>query len=119
MDRALEEYREYAGKKTAAMRRRTNQGFYNKEKLAALTHYSNGRLECACCHEKEYLFLGLDHIVPVGKLRKKNAGSIYSQMRRESFPPGLQVLCHNCNMAKRGLPTCPVHNPPACVQDAL
>jgi hypothetical protein len=31
----------------------------------------------------------------------------FAWLKREGYPPGLQVLCHNCNCAKGKKATCP------------
>lgn len=64
--------------------------------------YSGGR--CACCGETEPSFLTLDHINNDGKKHRKEVGRtgapFYSWLVKNGFPPGLQVLCANCNMSK-------------------
>ena len=43
---------------------------------------------------------------PIG--RKSGAGaSFYRWLKQNRFPPGLQVLCHNCNLAKSAYGSCP------------
>lgn len=85
-----------------------------KLKHDLLTHYSSGKMVCACpgCGVSEERFLTLDHIIPraITKLDKRGNGrETYERLRREGMPSGMQVLCHNCNQAKRALPVCPVH----------
>lgn len=73
-------------------------------------HYSAGGMRCACCKEAHSMFLALDHIggegprMP-GVSRKGNA--FFAWLKRQEFPPGLQVLCHNCNCAKGRNQSCP------------
>lgn len=86
---------------------------YNqKVRLGVLIHYSNGRLICNCCGEKEYKFLCIDHINNDGyKNRvkgKRYAGTgLYSWIKSRKYPDGFQVLCHNCNCAKAFYGDCP------------
>ncbi len=71
-------------------------------------HY--GGWVCACCGETERLFLTLDHINNDGaEFRRKIAGKqargggqiTYMWLAQNGFPPGLQVLCSNCQHGKR------------------
>lgn len=63
---------------------------------------------CACCGEKELFFLVIDHIHNNGAAHRreisgKNVGqgqSLYKWLKDHGFPPGHQVLCHNCNWGK-------------------
>ena len=84
--------------------------YYQKLKKLVIAHYSNNTFKCNCCKETEYLFLTLDHINNEGwkhrrELSGKNwkAGSdrTYAWLRRNNFPAGFQILCHNCNWGKR------------------
>lgn len=77
---------------------------YQKLKAAAYLHY--GGPVCACCGETEGCFLSLDHINNDGAAHRKRTGagcgiSLYLWLRKNSYPPGLQVLCMNCNFGKR------------------
>lgn len=84
------------------------------QRLEVLMYYSNRLLECACCKEKQFEFLCIDHIEKIGskvrKLKSEYSGtSLYSFLRSHNFPKGYQVLCHNCNLAKGFYGICP-HN---------
>lgn len=77
-----------------------------------INYYSNGTNECACCGEKEPMFLSLDHINNDGYIHRKEIGGygsvFYRKIKNEGFPEGLQVLCFNCNMGKmRNKGQCP------------
>jgi hypothetical protein len=77
--------------------------YVDRLRLEILTHYSNGSLSCACCGITEFIFLCLDHINNNGYEEKKagySGPSLLMKIKRENFPPGYQVLCYNCNMAK-------------------
>ena len=77
---------------------------------AALMHYSRGDIRCRCCGEREQKFLALDHINGEGPRQpgRRGAGnSFYSWLKKQGFPPGLAVLCHNCNCAKGTNRECP------------
>lgn len=82
-----------------------------KIKMKVFNHYSNGKMECACCKEKYLEFLTIDHINGGGnKHRKIVVGShIYQWLVSNNFPKGYQILCMNCNWAKGHFGICP-HN---------
>lgn len=75
----------------------------------ALEAYSKGIPKCACCGESEPKFLGIDHIDGGGAehLRTIGASNVYYWTRARNYPPGFQVLCHNCNLAKGFYGQCP------------
>jgi len=84
----------------------------DKIRMELLNHYSNGKLECACCGEKMIEFLCLDHINGGGHKErqslKSHGGKVYYYwLKKQGFPKGIQVLCHNCNMAKSYYGSCP------------
>lgn len=63
--------------------------------------------KCSCCGEQERKFLQLDHIEGGGNEHrltiggnKGNVQATYRWLRREEFPPIMQVLCANCHQAK-------------------
>lgn len=65
---------------------------------------------CACCGEGRIEFLALDHIGGGGNVHRKEVGSGYHMYRwiiNNNYPPGFQVLCHNCNMANGFYGYCP------------
>jgi hypothetical protein len=60
---------------------------------------------CACCEEKEPIFLTIDHINNDGAEHRREIGSVggrsfYSWLRKNNYPEGFQVLCWNCNSGK-------------------
>lgn len=59
---------------------------------------------CACCGEDDRRFLAIDHINRDGAEHRKAIGRpggipFYHWLRKNDYPPGFQVLCHNCNWA--------------------
>jgi hypothetical protein len=81
-------------------------------KIEVLTAYSSGVPTCACCGETHPEFLAIDHINNDGAEAKRNGepkGGVgfYTYLRRNNYPTGFQVLCHNCNMAKAFYGVCP------------
>lgn len=71
-----------------------------------LTHYG---FMCQCCGEAREQFLAVDHINNDGNSHRKalRKTSINPWLVRNNFPPGFQLLCHNCNMAKALYGECP------------
>ena len=79
--------------------------------------------ECLCCGEIEPVFLSLDHVQNDGAKKKRelsgNPSSRYAHrsvstyqivldLKRRGWPQEeVQVLCMNCNFAKRRLGFCP------------
>ena len=79
-------------------------------RLEVLAHYSGGTMRCACCGQNRVPFLALDHIDGNGATHREEIGggaSFYRWLKQNRFPPGLQVLCHNCNLAKSAYGSCP------------
>jgi hypothetical protein len=75
-----------------------------KVKWEVFTHYGGNPPKCKCCGEKIYRFLQLDHINGGGTKEriKYGAGSpLYGVLRKKKYPKGYQILCANCNYAKR------------------
>lgn len=77
----------------------------------ALAAYGGEQPKCACCGENEVKFLCIDHINGGGgKHRKEIKGkglTTYIWLKKNGYPNGFQVLCHNCNMAKGFYGLCP------------
>ena len=82
---------------------------YYKQKEMVFDHY--GRT-CKCCGESNPVFLTIDHINGGGTQHVKNEvkGEIYPWIVRHGYPEGFQVLCYNCNCAKRDKKHCPHEN---------
>jgi hypothetical protein len=72
-----------------------------------MEHYGG---KCACCGEMAPEFLTIDHINNNGAKHRKELGGSGPLCRwiiKNNFPPDLQILCWNCNMAKSQHGTCP------------
>lgn len=78
-------------------------------KVKALSFYSNGAPVCACCGITELAFLTIDHINGNGAAHRRSIGRVnfYAWLIRNEYPDGFQVLCYNCNCAKRDGAECP------------
>lgn len=92
-------------------KKKSGYGWRFKQRLSALLQYSDGHPKCKCCGVEQLEFLGLDHIDGGGNAHRKevkrNGNSFYNWLKRNNYPTGLQVLCHNCNMAKGFYGRCP------------
>lgn len=83
-------------------------------KSSVIAHYSNSTNKCACCGINELVFLCIDHINNDGashrrSIKKSSGTGTYKWLVHNKFPPGFQVLCFNCNLAKHIVGICP-HN---------
>jgi len=74
-----------------------------KDRLTVMNHYSDGKLECDCCGEQNYMFLTINH----DEGRKKwnhphslNGHKLYRWLIKNNFPKGFSVKCFNCNIAE-------------------
>lgn len=88
------------------------KNYQKQARIDCINHYSHGTNACACCGVTGIVFLTLDHINGDGaKLRRDGVhktGTMFAiWLRKNGYPEGIQVLCHNCNQAKRQLPNCP------------
>lgn len=90
---------------TNANARRRNRAI----KLEAIQHYGNA---CACCKETIIEFLAIDHEAGNGNQHRKDIKcdggvNFYKWLKRDLWPEGFRVLCHNCNMAIGIWGSCP------------
>lgn len=83
-------------------------------KKEVLSHYSNGDSpQCSCCKESIIEFLSIDHIGGGGKTHRADVSggsggiNFYRWLKKNAFPTGYQVLCHNCNQAIGAFGSCP------------
>ena len=81
--------------------------YQRKLKLEVLGKYSPAITRvptCARCGNNDIRVLTLDHIYGKGTMHRKQVGNgskFYCWIKRNKFPAGFQVLCHNCNWIKR------------------
>jgi len=106
----------------------TQKRCYQNARLEALQHYSKEIPECACCSEKGIPFLTIDHINGDGAAHRREIGMAQGDanqvkrqnqkvsmggngfvywLKKNNWPEGFQVLCANCNFAKRSGAECP------------
>ncbi len=78
-------------------------------RLRVLVAYSDPKPRCSCCGEDEVRFLTLDHLENGGRAHRRLRGTqgVYLDLVRTGFPPGFQVLCFNCNLARGFYGACP------------
>jgi len=56
---------------------------------------------CFCCQNTDWKFLVFDHIKKRPKSHKGISGvSMARKLKRDGYPNGIQILCHNCNTGK-------------------
>ncbi len=78
-------------------------------KFEVLSYYcKNNKPFCVCCGKIGIGYLTIDHINNDGNKHRRNLNltgghSFYRYLKNNNFPndPPLQVLCYNCNNAKR------------------
>lgn len=99
---------QYSCKKCEAIRTKAKN---LKLRLDVLSHYTIGdSIKCNCCGIDTIEFMAIDHINGGGHQHRKSlgvGGNFYSWLKRNNYPPGFQVLCHNCNLAKGFYGECP------------
>lgn len=97
--------------------REFGRNYTRKIRIAALMHYGGSPPKCACCRESYIEFLCIDHINGGGgKHRKalmkgkKGVVNFYQWLKKNKYPKGYRVLCHNCNCALGFYGYCPHKN---------
>ena len=92
-----------------AGRTRKWQAAYSRRLRLECLYVYGGR--CMCCGEDREQFLTLDHVNGGGYAHGKRVGrglAIYRDLRHRGWPKdGYQLLCMNCNWAKRRGSVCP------------
>ena len=76
-----------------------------KLKMDVLSYYSQKEIRCVHCGIKNVNILTIDHIEGGGLKHLKTIGGsgarFYRWLRKNNYPVGFQVLCHNCQWIKR------------------
>lgn len=75
-----------------------------KYRMDVLHAYSGKNIQCRCCKIRDIDVLAVDHIKGGGnqhlkKLRKEGK-LLYVELKKQGYPKGYQILCHNCNYKK-------------------
>ena len=88
-------------RKTDAKRKIYKRELYHKLRKTVLMHYGGNPPICSCCRESRIEFLAINHINGGGTAHrgKIGKGSLYPWLRKNNYPSGYNVLCHNCNMS--------------------
>lgn len=89
-----------------AKKRLYAKNYRRKLRTEIIEHYGS---KCACCGEDQLEFLAIDHINGGGNQHRKRVGFgnvMYLWIKRD-WPNNLQILCHNCNLAKGYYGKCP------------
>jgi len=91
-----------------------NRTYARRIRIEVMEHYG---ARCACCGEREMLFLTLDHVNNDGAQHRRSHGSrrdfggwrLYRWLKTHDYPNDvkLQALCFNCNSAKAFFGACP------------
>ena len=70
-----------------------------KKRDAVLSHYGGS---CACCGEKELVFLTIDHMNGKGHEHRRLIGTadLWKWLYSNHYPEGFQILCYNCNSGR-------------------
>jgi len=84
---------------------------YSRSVKGAKIIIARGKRECACCGNKNFKWLQIDHIIP--QRRRSTGGDDNTQLVRQIMkgkrpPSEFQLLCANCNFAKKDLKACPI-----------
>jgi hypothetical protein len=77
------------------------QKYIRKAKLEVMTHYCDGEPHCVCCGESNFEFLSFDHINGGGRKHREEIKSYQMPywLKKNGYPEGFRVLCHNCNQS--------------------
>lgn len=76
-----------------------------------LKHYGG---KCKCCGESRIEFLAIDHTNGGGNKQRRQiygCSGLYCWLKRNGFPGGFRVLCHNCNQSFGAYGYCPHTTP--------
>jgi len=93
-DKTLTKNKNYQRDYQRAIRKRALQAYGSK---------------CKCCGETTIEFLAFDHVLGGGNEHRKITRNTAAWVIQNNFPDNIQILCHNCNMAKGIYGLCP-HN---------
>ncbi len=93
MNRKTEKYRKFA------------RDYEKKVRNIVLKKYGGS---CKCCGENKYEFLVFHNLNGSGKkFQKLIKMNLVHWLRKNNYPRGFKLLCHNCNMAKYIHGICP------------
>lgn len=95
--------------------RRAYRRLWDKRiRLEAIAHYGG---KCFCCGEGRPEFLGFDHIEGGGNKHRDQmrtgaggagkCGTFHYWLKKNGWPLGIRIACHNCNLARGFYGYCP------------
>lgn len=85
--------------------------YHQKLRHEAIMAYGGYRCACPGCDVTTPEFLGLDHIHGGGNAERRRVNhNLFSWLKKQGWPAGYQVLCHNCNLSKGFYGECPHAN---------
>lgn len=90
-------------------------------RVKVLSRYSGGgNPKCACCGVTNLEFLSLDHINGGGRQHRKTVKIRWWEwLRKNKYPEGFRVLCHNCNQSIGIYGYCPHQTDDSVLYDAF
>jgi hypothetical protein len=97
--------RDCADKRSATMRKKNAA-----VRREVLIHYSlSDKPFCECCKIDKIEFLAIDHIDGGGvqHMKKIKTTNLAKWLKKNNYPDGYRVLCHNCNMSLGFYGYCP------------
>jgi hypothetical protein len=99
------------------LHKRNNQKYKNL-KFNVFSHYkTDNKIQCSCCGVNDLDILCTDHINGDGAKHRASGElgthgqKIYSWLKRNNYPPGFRILCHNCNQSIGKYGYCPHDKP--------
>jgi len=89
------------------VRRRNRHATYSEKAKVII---ARGKRECACCGNKNFKWLQIDHIIPQRNSKnKEDLKTLLREIVQVKRPDSeFQLLCANCNFAKSDLKACPI-----------
>lgn len=104
-------HKEYFKDKSREHYERNKERLLQRQREMRLNIVKHYGAVCVCCGETTLEFLAIDHKNNDGNEQRKTMASnqVYRWIIENNYPNSIQILCHNCNMAKAFYGRCP-HN---------
>lgn len=84
-------------------------------RLGVFNHYLiDGKVKCSCCGNSDIDILCIHSDIDLTPFRSEmgsRQGKFLQWLKRNNYPPGFRILCHNCNQSLGTRGCCP-HHPP-------
>lgn len=97
-----------------------NGKYYYDLRVKLYNHYG-GR--CACCGETDWHFLTIEHINGLPDRHRSSSGKraspgvIMGRIIQDGYPDYIELLCWNCNQARKQWGSCPHRSGPVRYRD--